>query len=121
MTSARVVLLVDDEPQMRGLVGMVLEETGASVVQASSLDQALDAARRDRPSLVLLDIGLGPEDGLELLPRLRAEPALSGVPILVFSVHDSRRNEALVRGADGFVQKPFSPAALRQAVAEHLS
>jgi two-component system chemotaxis response regulator CheY len=116
-----VVLLVDDEPQMRGLVGMVLEGTGASVVQASGLDQALDEAQRARPSLVLLDIGLGPEDGLELLPKLRAQPALSGVPILVFSVHDSRREEALGQGADGFVAKPFSPTVLRQAVAEHLS
>jgi DNA-binding response OmpR family regulator len=100
---------------------MVLEETSTKVVQAGSLEEALDAAQRDRPNLVLLDIGLGPEDGLDLLPTLRAEPALEGVPILVFSVHDSRKEEALVRGADGFVQKPFSPSALRRAIAEHLS
>jgi DNA-binding response OmpR family regulator len=116
-----VVLLVDDEPEMQGLVSMCLEETGATVVQVANLEEALTAARREHPSVVLLDIGLGPEDGLTLLPKLRSEPALSGVPILVFSVHDSRRQEALAGGADGFVTKPFRLSALRRAVEEHLS
>jgi DNA-binding response OmpR family regulator len=115
-----VVLLVDDEPEMLGLVAMCLENTGVRVVQAATLDEAVAAAQRERPSVVLLDIGLGPEDGLALLPRLRSEPPLSGVPVVVFSVHDSRRQEALDEGADGFVSKPFHLSALRQAVAEHL-
>jgi DNA-binding response OmpR family regulator len=116
-----VVLLVDDEPEMQALVAMCLEETGARVVQASSLGEAVAAAQRERPRVVLLDIGLGAEDGLALLPTLRSDPSLSGVPVVVFSVHDSRRQEALDEGADGFVSKPFHLSTLRRAVVEHLS
>ena len=115
------VLLVDDEPEMQGLVQMCLEDTGASVVRAATFDEALAAARHERPRLVLLDIGLGPEDGLALLPRLRSEPSLSGIPVVVFSVHDSRRQEALDEGADGFVSKPFRLSTLREAVQEYLT
>jgi DNA-binding response OmpR family regulator len=115
------VLLVDDEPEMQGLLEMCLEETGAAVVRAANFDEAVVAARRERPRLVLLDIGLGPEDGLALLPMLRSEPSLSGIPIVVFSVHDSRRQEALDEGADGFVAKPFRLSILRDAVQEYLA
>jgi DNA-binding response OmpR family regulator len=116
-----MVLLVDDEPEMQGLLEMCLEETGAAVVRAASFDEALAAARDERPRLVLLDIGLGPEDGLALLPRLRSEPSLTGIPIVVFSVHDSRRQEALDEGADGFVAKPFRLSTLRETVQGYLS
>jgi DNA-binding response OmpR family regulator len=116
-----VVLLVDDEPEMLGLVAMCLEDTGARVVRASNLREAVAEARRERPRLVLLDIGLGPEDGLALLPKLRSEKPMSGVPVVVFSVHNSRRQEALDAGADGFVAKPFHLSTLREAVEGHLS
>jgi len=114
-------LLVDDAPEMLGLVAMCLEDTGARVVQVVTVDEAVAAAQQARPSVVLLDIGLGPEDGLALLPKLRSEPSLSGVPVVVFSVHDSRRQEALDEGADGFVSKPFHLSTLREAVEGYLS
>lgn len=115
-----VVLLVDDEPQMQGLVAMCLEGSGATVVQAANLEEALTAARLERPNVILLDIGLGEEDGLHILPSLRADPALAGVPVLMFSVHDSMRQDALDQGAAGFVTKPFRLEVLREAVKEHL-
>lgn len=56
---------------------------------------------------MLLDLALGAEDGLEMLPQLREEPRLSGVRIVAFSNHDSRRREALERGSRRFSQAPF--------------
>jgi DNA-binding response OmpR family regulator len=115
------ILLIDDEPHMEALVAMSLEEIGVHVVAASTLAAALQEARRTRPRVVLLDLGMGSEDGLDYLPQLRGEPALAGVPILAFTVHDSRRDEAIARGVDGFVRKPFKAADLRALVAAHLA
>ena len=115
------VLLIDDEPQMVNLVAMCLEEFGARVVRAENLAGAVTTARAEPPRAVLLDLALGreEEDGLMLLPRLWSEPALSGVPVVVFSVHESRQ-EALDAGASGFVPKPFHPEQLRAAVRPYL-
>jgi two-component system, OmpR family, alkaline phosphatase synthesis response regulator PhoP len=115
-----VVLLIDDEPGMGSLVSMSLEDAGARVVQVDDLAAALAAAREERPSVVLLDLALGSEDGLSLLPRLREEPSLSDVPIIAFTIHESRQREALEKGADGFVAKPFRAAELHQVLEEHI-
>ena len=112
----KVVLLVDDEPQMKSLVGMTLDKFGVKVVRVASFLDAQEAARSERPALVLLDIDLGSEDGLSILPRLREEPALAGIPIVIFTVHDSKRAEALELGVEGFVAKPFKAHSLIDVV-----
>lgn len=116
-----VVLLIDDEPQMGSLLEMALAEFNVRIAPAKNLSEALEAARKDSPTLVLLDIALGTEDGLEILPRLCEEPNLSRVPVVAFSVHDSRRKEALDKGAAGFVAKPFKAAELRAALRPYLA
>lgn len=115
----RTILLIDDEPRMADLVRMSLGDE-VRVVDAGTLAEALEVARTERPELVLLDLALGPEDGLAILPRLRQEPALGSVPIVAFTVHDSRREEALARGVTGFVAKPFKTAYLDDIVRTHL-
>ena len=115
------LLLIDDEPHMETLVAMSLEDIDVEVVAVSTLAGALEEARRTLPRVVLLDLAVGTEDGLDYLPQLRSEPALAGVPILAFTVHDSRRDEAIARGVDGFVRKPFKASDLRALVAAHLT
>jgi DNA-binding response OmpR family regulator len=115
-----LVLLIDDEPGMGQLVRMSLDDDGARVVQVTDLAEAIAAAREERPRAVLLDLALGKEDGLALLPRLREEPSLSEVPIIVFTIHNSREREAIDEGADGFVAKPFKAASLRDVIEEHI-
>jgi CheY-like chemotaxis protein len=113
------VLLIDDEPDMAMLVEMCLKNV--KVASATNLAEAIAVARAERPRAVLLDIALnGEEDGLELLPRLRQEAVLSDVPIIGFSIHGSRRQEALEKGLEGFVAKPFKAAALREALRPYL-
>lgn len=111
---------MDDEPDMANLVQMTLDDLEVRVLHAANPSEALQVARAERPELVLLDIGLGLDDGLMLLPRLRKEPGLAATPIVVFSVHDSRRAEALEAGADGFVAKPFRSADLLGVIEPHL-
>lgn len=110
-----VVLLIDDEPDMATLVQMCLP--GVRVVAVATIAEAIAAARRERPEAILLDLALaGGEDGLARLPRLREEPGLSGIPIIGFSVHASRKREGLEKGLEGFVIKPFRPAGLRDVI-----
>jgi DNA-binding response OmpR family regulator len=112
--------MVDDEPGIGPLVSMCLEDLDVEVVVATGLNEAVSIARDGRIGLVLLDIALGKEDGIEILPLLRSEPNLEGVPVVAFSAHDSRRAEALERGADSFLSRPFSSADLRSMVARYL-
>lgn len=112
----KVVLLIDDEPQMKGLVAMTLDDLGVRVVRAATFSDARDVARRESPDLVLLDVDLGNEDGLSILPHLREEPSLTGVPVVIVTVHDSKREEALGMGVEGFVAKPFKVSLLRDVV-----
>ncbi len=116
-----VVLLVDDEPDMGSLVNMWLADLGARVVQVDSLEQAVAAARKEPVRAVLLDIALDGQDGLDLLPDLKGERSLIDTPVIAFSVHDSRRSEAISKGAVGFVKKPFSSKELQDALKEHLT
>jgi DNA-binding response OmpR family regulator len=113
------ILLVDDEPQMGSLLEMSLDDV--HVVQVRNRQEALEVAPKVHPELVLLDLALGREDGLEILPSLRKDPALKKVPVLVFSVHPSRRAEAMRAGADGFIPKPFRGDDLRAKINSHLN
>jgi CheY-like chemotaxis protein len=117
---AGTVLLIDDEPDMGDLVSEWLELLGTQVTRAERFEDALAAAIHERPRAILLDISLGAEDGLDLLPRLLQAPALAQVPVVVFSVHVSKRREALKLGAVAFVPKPFEGADLLAAVGPYL-
>jgi two-component system, NarL family, sensor histidine kinase BarA len=116
----RRVLIVDDEPEIASLVALCLDPLGVEVVQASGLSSALRIARQGDIGLVLLDLALGAEDGLEILPRLRDEPNLSGVPVVAFTAHDSRRREAIDSGVDSFLPRPFASADLQSTVELYL-
>lgn len=117
----RRVLLVDDEPEIAPLVAMCLESLEIELVTARRLSEALDAALTAPMDMVLLDLALGDEDGLAILPSLRAAPGLGAIPIVAFTAHDSRKVEALQRGVDNFIRRPFAASELQAAVRSHLT
>jgi len=110
------VLVIDDEAGIADLVSWCLDPLGVAVVLASDLRSALDVLQTHDVGLVLLDFNLGDEDGLEILPSLREEPRLAGVPVVAFTAHDSRRREAFDRGVASFIARPFATAELRETV-----
>lgn len=115
------ILVVDDEPAIGPLVSMCLDPLDVEVIQVGGLADALNVVRHGGVSMVLLDLALGNEDGLEILPRLKAEPELGGVPVVAFSAHDSRREEALERGVDSFLARPFAAVELQNTVRRYLA
>jgi len=108
---APLILIVDDEPQMRRLLTMALETAGYRVVAAQSGGEGLALAAQQRPALVLLDLGLPDTSGQEILRRLRE---WSPVPVLILTALDSEAEKIalLDAGADDYVTKPFHTGEL---------
>ena len=103
-----IILVVDDEPEIRKLLDTGLSGYGHDVLTAATGEQALTLVAQRKPDLVVLDINLGREpDGLTVCRRLRE---WSRVPIIMLSVRDdeSTKVQALDAGADDYLTKPFT-------------
>ena len=105
-----LVLLVDDEPDLARLVAYYLEEAGFEVVVASTAEDGLERARETRPLLAILDVMLPGESGVELCGRIRRDPALSDIGILMLTARGDEQDRVagFEEGADDYVVKPFS-------------
>ncbi|HTZ73096.1 MAG TPA: response regulator transcription factor [Candidatus Aquilonibacter sp.] len=104
--SSAVVLVVDDEPQIRRVLRTTLASHGYTVLEAKDGPEALEQMRSGRPGLILLDVNLPGPSGLEICRELRAS---SDAPIIMLTVRNSERDkvQALDAGADDYVVKPF--------------
>jgi len=105
------ILVVDDEARIVRLVRSYLEQAGFAVVEANDGQTALIQARREKPDLVVLDLGLPVMDGLEVARILRRE---RDTPIIMLTarVEDTDKIVGLELGADDYVTKPFNPREL---------
>lgn len=105
------ILVIDDEPQIRRLVRLVLEGVGHKVREAATGQDGLVEAASRQPDAIILDLGLPDIDGITMLRRLREWTLL---PVLILSVRDAEEDKvlALDAGADDYVTKPFSSAEL---------
>jgi two-component system KDP operon response regulator KdpE len=105
------VLVVDDEPQLRRALGLNLTARGYEVVEVSSGSEVVNAVVEQRPSIVLLDLGLPGISGLQVIELLRR---WSSIPIIVLTARDEEASkvQALDAGADDYVSKPFGMGEL---------
>lgn len=113
------VLLVDDDRSYLEMVKLKLELEGHTVISATDGATGLEMARRQPPDIIFLDVVLPGLDGLELLARLKADPATSDVPVVVVSGRCERRliDDCRRLGAIDFLVKSMSvPATLDHAV-----
>ena len=110
-----VLLVIDDEPQIRRVVRNALADTVAKIVEARSGQEGIDRAAAERPSLVILDLGLPDMPGIDVCREIRQ---WSTQPILVLSARHSDQEKVtlLDAGADDYVTKPFSTAELQARV-----
>jgi len=114
-----VVLVIDDEPQIRRVVRNAMEADIARVIEASTGRAGIDVAAAERPSLIILDLGLPDMEGAEVC---RAVRSWSAVPIIVLSARGSVQEKAalLDAGADDYIAKPFSTIELQARVRAQL-
>jgi len=109
------ILLVDDDKTLLGFVGEYLEGQGLAVIQASNGTEAMRAAYRDRPDLVVLDVMMPGMDGWEVCARLRE---MSDFPIILLSAKSSEADKlrGFRLGVDDYMVKPFSFAELNARI-----
>jgi two-component system KDP operon response regulator KdpE len=119
---APTVLVVEDEPEIRGILRRVLEELGVRVTEAATGAEGIALAERLRPDLVVLDLGLPDVQGDEVCRAVRASPVVGHVPIVVVSARHSEEEKVrlLDAGADDYLTKPFGSAELAARVRAHL-
>ena len=115
MSSAHI-LVVDDEPDIRGLLKEILEDEGYDVTTAENAAQARESRRQRRPDLVLLDIELGQESGLAAVADFKK--AKPGLRVVLVTMHSDWRylQAAIDAGADGYLLKDEEPAQVLAAV-----
>lgn len=113
------LMLVDDDPTMVGLLRTLLELDGFEVQLTTDSDLVLDRIRTNRPDLVVMDVFLTKADGVELLRQLRANPELSGTPVIMTSGMDVS-DQCMQAGANGFVLKPYDPPDLIAMIRQNI-
>jgi CheY-like chemotaxis protein len=118
----KTVLIIDDDQWIAMSTAMVLEAEGFTVHSALSGPEGIDRARDLRPGVILLDIMMPGMDGWETLERLKADPQLNAVPVIIFTAREHRegRSKAEDLGAAEYFRKPFRPDALVQTIRRHL-
>jgi PAS domain S-box-containing protein len=112
---AATVLVVDDEVTIRDLLLEYLQLWNYGAVPARDGAEALELARRLKPDLIILDVGMLPMSGLDVLRHLKQDLATRAIPVLLHSVADEPE-QLLALGAADFLRKPVSGARLREAV-----
>jgi CheY-like chemotaxis protein len=118
-----LVLLVDDEDQLRRVMRDLLQRQGYTVVEARDGAEALDEVDRHAPDIVILDLNLPGVDGYSVLSQLRSRTATRQIPIVVLTAKGDEDNEVRVLelGADDFLTKPFRAKALAARLENALS
>ncbi len=113
------ILLIDDDPEIRHLVGFVLEAAGHTVQLAASGAEGLQRVDEQCPDAILLDVRLPDGDGTALIGRLRAAPGVADVPIIFITGRSGPDDLVTLEaaGCDGVITKPFDPAVLADTVA----
>lgn len=116
----RKLLIVDDEEGIRSLVRMTLESDRYEILEAVEGSEAIELARAHRPDLVLLDIMLPDQSGIEILRELKKDPRTAGATVVMLTAkaQGSDISDAEEAGADGYFTKPFSPIALLTKVGQ---
>ena len=122
MPQTKTILFVEDEADIRNFASRVLELEGYNVLQAEAGDKGLQLAREKECALVLLDLMLPDPDGWSVLAEMKSEPALSAIPVIVFtaSAGVAEQDRVLKMGAADYLAKPLSAATLRETVAQIL-
>ncbi|MBT5532024.1 response regulator, partial [Candidatus Poribacteria bacterium] len=104
------VLIVDDEPDIRQVLRLVLEKDGCEVTEEEGAKAIVKVARRQQPDVILLDVMMPGVDGFEAVEALQADKRTSGIPIAMLTALGDMGSiqRAIDAGATGYLTKPFS-------------
>jgi DNA-binding response OmpR family regulator len=117
-TQKRRVLLADDDPGLRRLIGTTLGTRDFDVLYAVDGEEALRMAQQQHPELILLDVNMPKLDGFQVCQSLKTDPETSGIKVVMITARatDADRAHGREVGADDYFIKPFSPIQLLNKV-----
>jgi DNA-binding response OmpR family regulator len=120
--SQKTILIVDDDPDVRLGLHIRLKANHYNVIFAADGMASIAEARKHKPDLIVLDLGLPAGDGFSVMERLKANDGLSLIPVIVVSARDRNANmdRALKAGAKAFLQKPVDNAELLKVIRQVL-
>lgn len=113
------ILIVEDNDMNLDMLSRRLERKGFTIVSARDGQAGVDAARREKPDLVLMDMSLPVMDGWTATQMLKAAPETLGIPVIALTAHamEADRDKALAAGCDDFQTKPIDLPALLEKIA----
>ena len=116
------ILVVEDQQDNRQILRDLLESANYVVIEVEDGEQALAAVRAQRPDLILMDVQLPILDGFEATRRIKADPELNSIPVIVVTSYALGGDESKARaaGCDGYVTKPYSPRQLLAKIKQYL-
>ncbi len=114
MPDKPLILIADDEEDVRELVGMNLRRAGCDTIEASDGLQALSQVRMRHPDVIVLDVMMPGRDGLQVCQELRNDDGTRAIPIIMLTAKGQTEDRiaGLEKGADDYLAKPFSPKEL---------
>jgi len=120
---SKCILVVEDQEDNRRILRDLLGNAGYELIEAESGEDALSAVMKQRPDLILMDIQLPQMDGYEATRRIKSNPEMKEVPVIVVTSYALAGDEAKARaaGCTAYVSKPFRPRALLAKVREYLA
>jgi DNA-binding response OmpR family regulator len=120
VSAKTTVLVVDDDPEIVTMVSLRLTKRGYHVVTATDGIEALEAARRERPALIVLDVMMPGKNGWEVVRALKQDPVTDKVKIVMLTAIGEQVNAmtSSLYGADAFIDKPFDFTVLEKTVAK---
>jgi DNA-binding response OmpR family regulator len=120
--SEKLILVADDDEDIRDIVGFRLERAGHRVICVANGDDALAAARAQRPDLAVLDVMMPGLTGWEVTRALKADPETNAIPVILLTARsrDVDVSRGFAAGADDYLRKPFSPEELGARVSAAL-
>jgi DNA-binding response OmpR family regulator len=122
VSSAKKILIVDDDAFIRRPLEFILRAEGFDAVTACDGDECLRAVRDRKPDLIFLDVMMPGQDGFSVCTALKRDPRHADIPVILLSARgqDSDRERGLAVGALDFLTKPYSPSDLVRRVREVL-
>jgi two-component system cell cycle response regulator DivK len=118
----RTVLVVDDSDDIRELIRLMLQMKGCLVVEATNGENAVEVAGRVYPNLILMDLSMPVLDGYEATRQIKAQPALSGIPVVAVSAFCDLQNreKAIAAGCVECINKPINFVAIGDVIERYL-
>lgn len=119
----KVVMVIEDDPEMVDLLRLLLRRRAIEVVAILAAEESLEALQRLKPDLVLLDLMMPNVSGWEIYQQMQAAPELRGIPVMILTVQSRRASELdgqFFDAAAGYFTKPFRPHKLLDVVDRYL-